>query len=100
MHALSSACTRADAYLPANKSAVKPPTRDAEYPPCAKGCTQQLQNRAGTGANLSFRGPRLPGMPILLQHSIQFARHKVQLLSEWSEIGFFADTPSEVSPTR
>ena len=34
---------------------------------------------------LPFRGPRLPNMPVLLQHRIQFARHTVQLLSKARE---------------
>jgi hypothetical protein len=30
---------------------------------------------------LSFRGPRLPGMPVLLEHRLQFTWRTVQLLS-------------------
>jgi len=60
-----SACTRAAARVPENNWQFGSPTCACEHRVRAKGSTQQLQNRAATGANVSFR-PRLPGMLVLL----------------------------------
>jgi len=51
--------------LPAHTE-IESATRVSGHRVRAKGRTQPLQNRAGIGAILSFRGPRIPGMPVLL----------------------------------
>ena len=60
------ACTRAFEHPPANNKETGSTTHTCEHRVRAKGCAQQLQNRAATGANVSFRGPRLSSMPLLL----------------------------------
>jgi hypothetical protein len=75
------ACTSAFAQHLANSRANRSATHAPENRVRAKACSRPLQNRIGTGPNFSFRGPRLPGMPVLLQHRTQLTRHKVQLLS-------------------
>jgi hypothetical protein len=57
---------RALARLPENNRQFGSPTRACEHRDRAKASSQQLQNRAATGANVSFRGPRLSSMPVLL----------------------------------
>ena len=79
------ACTRALAQIPDQNRQFGPPTRACEHRDCAKAPPQQLQNRARPSANISFWSPRFPGMPVLLQHRLQFARHTVQLLSKGRE---------------
>jgi hypothetical protein len=66
IHNLFHACTGAFAHLPTDNRKVRPQTRTPEHRVSAKSCTKQFQNCVGTGANFSFRSPRLPSMPILL----------------------------------
>ena len=80
-HTFYRACTRAFERPQANSRESGSPNRASERRALTKTCSQPLQNRAGPGANVSFRRPRLSSMPVLLQHRLQFARHMVQLLS-------------------
>jgi len=51
-----------------------------------EGCRRRIQSCVGTDANLPFWAPCLSGLPILLQHRVQLARHRVQLLSKGREM--------------
>jgi len=82
LHTFYRLCTRAFARLPARNGELGSPTRVYELRVRKKGCRQQLQNCAGVGANVSFWVACLPGMPVLLQHWIQFTRHTLHLLSQ------------------
>jgi hypothetical protein len=55
-----------NARVPENNWQFGSPTRACEHRGRAQACPQQLQNRAATDANVSFRGHRFPGMPVLL----------------------------------
>jgi hypothetical protein len=75
------ACTSAFEHPPAINRGTGPTTHASVHRVRAKGCAQQLSNRFGTGAVFPHRGPRLAGVPVLLQHGLQLARYTVQLLS-------------------
>ena len=80
------ACTRTFTRLPAKDGKNRPPTRTREDRFCAKSSTQHPQNCAGPGAHVSIWVSRFPGMPVLLQHRLQFTRNTVQLLSRWKKM--------------
>jgi hypothetical protein len=66
LHTFYRACTRAFDRPQANNRETGSTTRACEHRGSPKASPQQLQNRAATGANVSFRGPLLSSVPVLL----------------------------------
>jgi|SRR6516225_6500921 hypothetical protein len=85
-------CTRG---IVAKDAQPGPANQLSQHKVFESGGSQQPQNRVRAGAALSSRSPRLPGVPVLLQFRLQFARNTVQLLSRGREMrarpSFFAD---------